>query len=87
MAGTGENDGAKRVPSWNGNVGTWNRYETDCAWYSSSLALDKRQFVVGRLVNVLRENSALRILVQQWQPVQFEATDGVQRFLQRLRAS
>ena len=77
----------EKVPTWDGNVTHWSQYATDVAWYNSSFLLDKREYVVGRLVQALPDGSAVKTLVQQWRPSQFETRDGATLFLQRLKSS
>ncbi len=87
MATANNDEGFKKIPTWSGNVAHWSQYETDVAWYNSSFDWNKRQYVVGRLVQALPDGSAVKTLVQQWKPSQFENRDGVTLFLQRLKSS
>ena len=86
MANNSQRDGPK-IPTWNGDVLKWPQYETDVEWTLSGTPHNKRAFLVGRLVQALPEQRAVRTLVQSWKATEFENEDGVRLYLDRLRAS
>ncbi len=65
MATANNDEGFKKIPTWSGNVAHWSQYETDVAWYNSSFDWNKRQYVVGRLVQALPDESTVKTMVQQ----------------------
>jgi hypothetical protein len=63
MTTVSKDEGFEKVPTWDGNVAHWSQYVTDVAWYNSSFLLEKREYVVGRLVQALPDGSAVKMLV------------------------
>ena len=63
MTTVSNEEGFEKVLTWDGNVTHWSQYVTDVAWYNTSFLLEKREYVVGRLVQALPDGSAVKMLV------------------------
>lgn len=73
------------TPSWDGNPTTFETYVTAAKWYEKGTKASARPLVVARLWSQL--SGAAKSVVRYLEPEAFEGPDGLQRFLDVLRAS
>ena len=73
------------IPCWDGNPSSFEEYVTAAKWYHRGTKTNERDLVVARLWGQL--HGAAKSVVRYLEPDQYEGSDGLDRFLEVLRAS
>ena len=73
------------VPVWSGDPLKLDEYETAALWFRSALKSSERSMAAARLWGSLR--GPARDAVKDLKPSEFEATDGVEKLLAKLKST
>ena len=73
------------IPAWDGDPGTFEAYATSCKWFERGTKESERKLVVARLWG--RLTGSAKSVVRYLEPSEYDDPQGLQRFLDVLRAS
>ena len=74
-----------QIPSWDRDPNTFERFATNCRWYSNSLKSSARPLAAPRVWHKL--TGSAKSVVRNLDPEQYIGTDGLEKLLQVLRKS
>ena len=72
-----------QIPSWDGDPNTFERFATNCRWYSNSLKSSARPLAAPRVWHKL--TGSAKSVVRNLDPEQYIGTNGLEKLLQVLR--